>query len=77
MKKNELVKISIQRSDVVRTVMDYKEIKDIIDENYEFGVIPNNNITQENIEECFVADTSFSEKLHNGSSSSCNDKIDV
>ena len=77
MRKNQQVQIIIERSDSVVTEMNYEDIKEIIDNNFDAGNIEDRRVNKENIQQCFYSDTGFSEKLHDGRSYNTNDELKV
>ena len=65
---DELVLIKLSRTELFSRLFDYKEIKDVIDENFEIGVIQDNEITIDNIRACMNEDLSFMDKIIEGNS---------
>lgn len=77
MRKNQQVQIIIERSDRVVTEMNYEDIKEIINDNFDAGNIEDRRVNKANIEECFYSDTGFAEKLHDGRSYNTDDELKV
>ena len=64
-----MVLIKLSRTELFSRFFVYKEIKDVMDRNFEIGVIQDNEITIDNIKECMNEDLSFMDKIIEGNSS--------